>query len=401
VQTHGTTFLRRTYLDTQLSIETKNGNAGSKQSAPPAQKQAAQTTPAQTTVQLARLDLNKVPKIVGDEARMKVKRLDHALNHSNIPLYFVGDSGTGKTAMMKKVLAMYSVRNNVPAYYVQLSPEDTKTSILLGHRLIKGSLEVVEGVLAQAAREGACVGVDEITHSTKQMLLMFNAVDGGESVITIGDRQIDAGNMRIIYGSNRSSHIGNIKIPQSFANRLVAVPFDYPSAGDELEIASAVAEKNCKYPITVPESVIKYIVAYIREMRSSMTAGSQWPLSVRNAANAVILCQLEHEFKLQLESEKKRRKNTSGELVIASEFTRGQNVESTRKRIAHRIIGRSVDDATTMQRPEIVDFLQFVSFIGVSEFRECVKQAIGFYIDMDGVDYLAEAKRQELANSIV
>jgi len=332
----------------------------------------------------ALLDVNKVPRVVGEGPRERMKKLYLYLTETNIPLYLIGDSGTGKTLTMQNLLKAYAKQYNVPAYYFQLSPEDTKTSVFIGLRLMDGSLVPFDGVMAKAARENAIVGIDEITHSTMQMLLMLNSIDAsGNSVISIGDKSIDASGLKVIYGSNRVNHSGNIRVPPSFANRVIGVPFDYPSFNDEVVIAKATAatQYSGKSQLDIPDSVVRYLVSYMSTNRSS-----DWPLSTRNIAHAMIMMHLEP-------------KKPDG--TIDDYFTRGTNLESLRKTITERILQKQIVDISVMQKPEIQEFVRYVSRIGVPTFREIVKISTGFYIDIDGTELGAQSTRQKIMNGII
>lgn len=342
-------------------------------------------------VNTAKLDLDKVPDLVGKGSRQRFNDLWSLLVQTNIPLYLVGDSGSSKTITMKNLLKNYSVRTGRPAYYLQLSAEDTKTSVVIGLRLQNGSLVPVDGILSKAAQEGAIVGIDEITHSTANMLLMFNALDGGESVISIGDREVYAGDMKIIYGSNRSSHVGNIRIPQSFANRVIAYPFSYMEPAEEAEIAKdAAGRKLLRGSITLPDSFFKYVASYMAENRTE-----EWPLSPRNIANAAVLCQLDYNRNLKALTAAGQKPK------IDPYFSNGSNVESIRRKITERIMFGKVSDTTAMQSQEILDFLQAVSVVGKDNFVEKIKIAVNYYCDMDGVEIVGDSHRAKLVSSII
>jgi len=343
---------------------------------------------APPVVHNALLDITKVPKLVGTEPARKARHLLKVVENTTIPLYLIGPSGSGKTATMKAVGKVYSHTHKVPCYYVQLSPEDTKTSIFLGHRIIRGSLEVVEGVMAIAAQQKAIVLVDEITHSTHQMLLMFNSLDGGDSVITIGDRAINADGMRVIYGSNASTHAGNIRVPQSFANRVISFAFEYPEFEDELVIAKDIARRNWlgSTPLDVPDAVITFLTSFVREKRRP-----DWPLSARNIAHGILLAQL---------AEIKHPEMSAKANKIADYFTKNQNIAASRQNIATRlqIVAK---DATALQRPEIGEFLEFVSKTGVEEFKQLVLSAVNFHVDMEGMDVFDTSLRQDVLSTII
>ena len=88
--------------------------------------------------------------------------------------FVLGPSGSGKSIIAMNLARQYALAKNVPAYYVQLSPEQTKTSLILGLRLENGSLAVKNGVVADCMERGGIIIVDEATHSVQEILLMFN-----------------------------------------------------------------------------------------------------------------------------------------------------------------------------------------------------------------------------------
>lgn len=360
----------------------------------------------------ALLDKKKVTPILGTEPLARLKDCKDIIQFTNIPLYMIGDSGTGKSATMKYLLKWWSDARSaqlrdekndptidIPAFYFQLSPEDTKSSVILGHRIINGTLELVPGIMAIAAMHpyGAIIGVDEITHSTQAMLLLMNAFDGADSRITVGDTSLDASKIKLIYGSNASSHAGNIKVPPSFAGRVISKLFDYPQFDDELLIADDVARRNFfrKGGITIPSSIKTFITSYVREHRSS-----SWPLSARNIAHGFILAQLAPIIRSNVDI-------TQG--IVDEHFTRNSNIEASRLNLAKRILRKSeqeikntIKDSATLQKiPEIKEFIEFVSKIGVPRFKEIILQSINFHVDMDGFEFFDEAERQKIISDII
>ena len=73
------------------------------------------------------LDLQQIPKIVGEDGTQLLARCYAVLEHTRWPLYIVGPSGSGKSIIAMNLARQYALAKNVPAYYVQLSPEQTKT----------------------------------------------------------------------------------------------------------------------------------------------------------------------------------------------------------------------------------------------------------------------------------
>lgn len=188
------------------------------------------------------LDPSQVPELVGEDAAKRLSRCLSILNNTIWPLYLTGPSGSGKTLTAMNIAKQYSQAHCVPAYYVQLSPEMTKTSLILGLRLISGSLQVVDGVVAHCMQTRDIIVVDEAAHTTHELLLMFNSILDRTSVTSVGDRIIYAADtFRIIFCSNDSSYAGNVRLPQSFAQRMVSFHFDYPSFESEFLITRQIA----------------------------------------------------------------------------------------------------------------------------------------------------------------
>jgi hypothetical protein len=256
---------------------------------------------------------------------------------------------------------------NVPAYYVQLSPEQTKTSLILGLRLKNGSLEAVNGVVAECMEQGGIIVIDEATHSTQEMLLMFNSILDRTSVTSIGDKTVvSKSTFRIIFCANDSKYSGNVKLPQSFAQRLVGMYCDYSSFEDEVAIVNQMLEDEYDDQITVPQPVIKYIVSLMRELRSD-----DYPLSVRNGCIATVLLQIAPKKKASLVTEDD------------TYFTSGPNVESVRRVIADRIFNGKVRDVEQLNGKEMAQFTRYVTRVGVDNFRNIILQAFMYYLDVD------------------
>lgn len=347
-----------------------------------------------SNVSTARLNLNSVPKLLGVGPRERAGDIFNLIMNTHISPYLIGDTGTGKTITMKYLLKQLAIQkakergvkiSDIPVYYVQLSEDDTKTGVIMGLRMVDGSLIPVDGVLAQCAREKGIIGFDEITHSTQSMLLGLNSIDGKESIISIGDRLLEAEDITVIYGSNASIHAGNIRVPPTFANRVVGYPFTYPSVDDEAIISKDTAQKKLKgnVEISVPDSVFKYIASFVQQLRPDIQ--KQYPLSSRNIAHAAVLMHLSKRIATGYDDY----------------FTNGPNNESIKKQISTRILGREVNDTVLMTTPEITSFLKFVTSIGIDRFKECIKMGFGYYIDIDGSEFGGDAARQRIINSII
>lgn len=336
-----------------------------------------------------RLDLKRVPKMVGDNAKKKFYESLEVLRRTNWPLYFVGPSGSGKTLIAMNLAKAYAMENNVPAYYAQLSPDQTKTSLILGLRLVNGTLKPVKGMVADAMEKGGIVVIDEATHTTQELLLMFNSILDRTSVTSIGDEIVYAKDtFRMIFCSNDSRYAGNVKLPQSFAQRLVTTRFDYPNIEDEIKIAMKMAKSEYSGEISAPKSVARYLVSFIRDVRND-----EFPLSVRNAAIALIRLQI--AFDLEPEITQKELEER------IAEYFQGQNAESTRRNIANRVLGKDVISTDLLNSIEVREFIFFIGVIGVKRFKDIVLGSCMYYLDVDGLDISNDVIKNKIDSMLI
>lgn len=330
------------------------------------------------------MDIRNVPSMVGEEAKARYTEAMGILESTKWPVYIVGPSGSGKSIMAMNLAKAYSQKHNVPAYYAQLSPDQTKTSLILGLRLVKGSLVPVKGMVAEAMTTGGIVVIDEATHTTQEMLLMFNSILDRTSVTSVGDEIVYAlDTFRVVFCSNESSYSGNVELPQSFAQRLVAFHYGYPDFEDEVRIARKIAKDEYNGTFDVPRGVAKYITSLAREIRTEA-----YPLSARNIAIALIRCQI-------------APKDNVAEDKVDPYFSAGANVESMRRNIAKRVLGAEVDNAMSLVDDDVVGFVTYVSKIGIERFREIVMSAFMYYLCVDGSEINRDEVRNNLASSIL
>ncbi len=333
----------------------------------------------------SQLDFSKVPEVVGVEPKRLFNRGYKLIANTNWPIYITGPSGSGKSIIAMNIAKKYSEENNVPAYYVQLSPEQTKTGLILGLRLVNGSLVAVNGVVAECMEKGGIIIIDEASHSSQEMLLMFNSILDRTSVTSIGDKTVvSKDTFRILFCANDSKYSGNIKLPQSFAQRLVGFSCDYPTWKDEVEIIKQVAEDECFVGIKVPTEVIQYVASLMREVRKD-----NFPLSVRNGSIATVLLQLAPKKKI------------ADVVEPDGYFTNGANVESIRRAIANRIFNEEVKTTEKLNGREMGKFTMYITRVGLNNFRDIILQSFMYYLDLDLGFFDLESIKEQLKQKII
>jgi MoxR-like ATPase len=311
-------------------------------------------------VKYSELDIHNVDKIVGSNYIARAKEVLRLLKTSNVPIMFTGVSGAGKTVTAKNIAAVYAKKFNVPAYFIQLSPDQTKTNIILGLRLINGSLQVYNGVVAEAMERGGIIIVDEATHATQSLLLMFNSLMDIDSVTSVGDKIIKAKDtFRVIFCCNDSKYSGNVKLPQSFCNRLITYNFEYPEFEEEVQIAENMLEKN---NIDYNEQVLKYFVKLMTQLRDT-----EIPLSVRNVYSAMLLFSVKG-----LDSEEEVEVEVTGDM------------ETKFKKIISMITGTDVKNINKNDILNEEEFIKYIYKVGFSNINEIIKQCFMYYLDIDG-----------------
>lgn len=344
--------------------------------------------------------------MIGDDIVARLNRAYRLLCLSHYAPYLIGPSGSGKSFFGDALGRAYAKRKKCNYWYLQLSSDMTKTTIIAGNRLVANAAGVVEykavpGLIGRAAAAGDVVFVDEATHSSSEILLLFNSLIERNGKTSVGDLMIEAHpNFRLIFASNPDTHAGNIRLPQSFAQRLMTFRFDYPSWESEWKIAQNIAISDfnegvstgsVNFQYTVPEAVVRWATSYIREVRSD-----EYPLSARNVSQFALRCAVER-WSLERDLGKVYDPNH-----VDPYFTKGQNRDSVNETAFKRIFGEKKAGGTQdLLRPEMTDFRGFVSFLGIETVRELMLESVGYYLPIDGIDLMRKQLYTKLRESVL
>jgi MoxR-like ATPase len=316
------------------------------------------------------LDIDRIARVVGKTSLEKVREAYDIVRNSRISPFLVGPSGCGKSTIASYVAKKYATRFKTKVHYVQVSPDQTKTSLILGLKLVNGSLVPSRGVIAQAMAEGSIVIVDEATHATAEILLMLNSVLDRIAVTSIGDDIVYAADtFRIIFCANTSSYAGNVRLPQSFARRVLAIPCDYPPREEEILIASSIVKSIASEKTAVEDCVLNYLVSLMRDVRTDA-----FPVCVTNVAGALI--------RLGVYS-----KNESNDHAILASITNRVSGESELRSIYRRIYGQSGDTLSVRQIVEdtnVKGFFSFMSKVGKARFSAIIFSSFMGDLDIQG-----------------
>lgn len=337
-----------------------------------------------------KINLENIPNLIGKQERY-FNYVYKLITSSNITPYLVGPSGAGKSMIMLNLLKKYSQQYNVPAYYFQLSPEMTKTTVIMGYRLVNGSLVPTKSIIAEAMENGGIVGIDEATHTTEEMLLMFNSILDKNSITSIGELTIQACKyFKIIFSSNDSMYSGNITLPQSFAQRLIGIDIDYPSWDDEVNISISMFIKEYKKKkdemMYINKNLIKYITSLMREVRKK-----EYPLSIRNIYNTLVSLQCKSIIgdKSILDSEIYK----PDKIVLQKIYNRIFNIEDNNK--------FSNIDAEELINKQVKSFIDFINIIGQNEFKDSIRQGFMLNLDVSGISIMKDTLYTEIESKII
>jgi DNA polymerase III delta prime subunit len=359
----------------------------------------------ESAVSMNELDLNHIPPIVGRGSTKKFESMYAHMKHIRKPFLFTGPAGSGKTTFALNMLKRYSLEYGVPSFIVQVSPEMSKSTLVIGKQLREGSLVTVKGCVAVAAELGAGIFIDEAQQSSQELLATMQSLFERNAIITDSTEAVrPRDTFRAIFASNPStSHAANVPLPQAFASRVIAVRFDYPSFEDEVEIAKAIAEdpEVFKLPLEIPEAVLRFVVGFMREHRSDY-----YPLSARNAAACVGYMNVEATLNGFSESMTRYRTMPQDELTrhVREQLglSKDQNLEVFLTKMFERIYGKTPASTVNLTKDtQLRRFLEFLCAHSAEQLRNAVRATFMVDLDLDTSFHDVEAVKQRIVASIL
>lgn len=157
---------------------------------------------------------------------------------NQMPLLLKGPTGCGKT----RFVAHMAAKLGRPLYTVSCH-DDLSASDLIGRYLLKGGeTEWVDGPLTRAVREGAICYLDEVVEARKDVTVVLHPLTDDRRILPIErtGETIAAGPNFMLVASYNPGYQNIMKtLKPSTRQRFLAIEFDFPAAGREVDIVSS------------------------------------------------------------------------------------------------------------------------------------------------------------------
>ena len=189
------------------------------------------------------------------------------------PLYIFGDTGTGKSSLVRQVAA----RLNYPVWETTGS-ERLEVSDLIGHlTLHEGNMSFVDGPLVAAMKAGGVFILNEIDAANPAVLILLNTLFDKQPLLISETNELvtPAPTFRFVATANTAGggddtgrFTGTNQLNQAFMDRFTILKAEYPAPDDEKALLAA------KFP-SLPEPVRDGMVDIANKVRGVFSGGRQ------------------------------------------------------------------------------------------------------------------------------
>ena len=189
------------------------------------------------------------------------------------PLYIFGDTGTGKSSLVRQVAG----RLNYPVWETTGS-ERLEVSDLIGHLTLKGGeMSFVDGPLVAAMKAGGVFILNEIDAANPAVLILLNTLFDKQPLLIPETNELvtPAQTFRFVATANTAGSgddtgrfTGTNQLNQAFMDRFTILKAEYPASDDEKALLAA------KFP-SLPEPVRDGMVDIANKVRGVFSGGRQ------------------------------------------------------------------------------------------------------------------------------
>ncbi|MEK7774145.1 MAG: CbbQ/NirQ/NorQ/GpvN family protein [Deltaproteobacteria bacterium] len=203
-----------------------------------------------------------------------------AAYRSRMAVLLKGPTGCGKTRFVTHM----SWRLGLPVHTVSCH-DDLTSSDLVGRYLIKGRETVwVDGPLTRAVREGGICYLDEVVEARKDTTVIIHPLSDDRRMLAIektGEELRAPDNFMLVISYNPGYQHILKDLKPSTRQRFVALEFDYPPEGLEVDIVAGESGLD--------RAAAARLVSAARKMRALTDSGLESPPGTRLLVHAAAL----------------------------------------------------------------------------------------------------------------
>ena len=207
---------------------------------------------------MSKFNIHLVPKKIVNTIKYEVE--------NNRPILLVGDTGTGKTSLIRHLAGVYGKK----LIRVNLNGA-TGTDELLGKYLFEdGETRWIDGSLVEAIKGGNWILFDEINAATPEVLFILHSLLDDDRQIQLKEHKgeiIEPHKDFRFFASMNPSYAGTKELNKALLSRFPAVlSFEFPDSAIEAEIIKI----HSKVP---SEKVLENLIKMAHELRFACRSG--------------------------------------------------------------------------------------------------------------------------------